>query len=77
MNDAPVDVGVVLNLQDPVTPLLGETLPIIGIVVFLDHAWNAKFSSSFGYSRTDIDNTDGQAPDAYQDRPVRARQPAL
>ena len=66
MNDAPADIGVVLNLQDPVRPLLGEALPITGIVVFLDHAWNDKFSSSVGYSRTDIDNTDGQAPNAYK-----------
>jgi DcaP outer membrane protein len=66
MNDAPADVGVVLNFQDPVRPLLGETLPITGIVAFLDHTWNTKFSSTVGYSLTDIDNTDGQAPDAYR-----------
>ena len=33
--------------------------------------------SAVGYSSQDNDNTDGQAPDAFQDRPVRARQRAL
>ena len=66
MNDAPVDVGIVQNLSNPVTPVLGEPLPIIGIVAFLDHTWSEKFSSTVGYSLTDIDNTDGQAPNAYK-----------
>ena len=66
MNDAPVDVGIVPNPSNPVTPILGEALPIIGIVAFLDHSWNAKFSSSVGYSLTDIDNSAGQAPNAYK-----------
>jgi hypothetical protein len=41
-------------------------LPIIGTVVFLDHTWNQRFTTTVGYSRTDIDNTDAQAPDAYR-----------
>jgi hypothetical protein len=66
MNDAPVDIGIVNNFSDPVTPILGEPIPITGLVAFLDHTWNEKFSSTVGYSRTDIDNTDGQAADAYK-----------
>jgi hypothetical protein len=66
MNDAPVDIGIVQNLSNPVTPILGEPLPLIGIVAFLDHSWSDKFSSSIGYSLTDIDNTDGQAPNAFK-----------
>ena len=66
MNDAPADVGVVPNFQDPAQPLLGKALPIVGIVAFLDHQWSEKFSSTVGYSRTDIDNTEGQAPNAYK-----------
>ena len=34
--------------------------------LFVDHSWNAKFSSAVGYSRQDIDNTDGQAHDAFK-----------
>ena len=66
MNDAPVDVGIVNDFQNAVTPIRGEPLPIMGTVVFLDHTWNPRFSTAIGYSRTDIDNTDGQAPDAYR-----------
>ncbi len=66
MNDAPVDVGVEDNFQNPVTPIVGKALPIIGIVAFVDHTWNSEFTSTFGYSMTDIDNTGSQAPNAYR-----------
>ena len=66
MNDAPVDIGIVNNFGNPRTPILGKPLPIIGIVAFLDHTWSEKFTSSIGYSLTDIDNTDAQAPVAYK-----------
>jgi hypothetical protein len=66
MNDSPVDIGIVNNFSDPVTPLLGEPVPIVAYAVFLDHTWNTKFSSAIGYSWQDNDNTDGQAPDAFK-----------
>ncbi len=65
MNDAPVDIGIVNNFSNPVTPILGKPLPIVGLVAFVDHTWSEKYSSTFGYSMTDIDNSEGQAPDAY------------
>jgi hypothetical protein len=66
MNDAPVDIGIQNNFSNPRSPIVGKPLPIVGIVAFLDHNWNARWSSAVGYSRTDIDNTDAQAPDAYK-----------
>jgi len=66
MQDSPVDVGIQNNLSNAVTPILGKPLPITGIVLFLDHTWNAKFSSAVGYSSQDIDNTDAQAPNAFK-----------
>jgi hypothetical protein len=66
MNDSPVDVSVVNNLSDPVTPLLGEPLPILGLVAFLDHSWSSEFSTTVGYSWQENDNTDAQAPDAFR-----------
>ena len=66
MNDAPVDVGVESNPGDPVTPFVGVGIPMTGIVAFLDHTWNDRFSSSVGYSRIDIDNVELQAPDAFK-----------
>jgi outer membrane DcaP-like protein len=66
MNDAPEDVGVVDNPGDPVTPFLGEALPLVGISAFVDHTWNDRFSSAIGYSGLYIDNTPGQSPDAFK-----------
>ena len=65
-NDAPVDVGIQNNFSNPRTPILGKALPILGIVAFLDLNWNAKWTSSVGYSLVNIDNSDGQADDAFK-----------
>jgi hypothetical protein len=65
-NDAPVDVGVESNLGNPVTPVKGEALRDLGLVVYLDHTWSDKWSSTAGYSRVDIKNSDLQAPSAYK-----------
>ena len=65
MNDSPIDVGIVNNFQNPSRPILGEPIPIVGIVAFLDHTWNKKFSTAVGYSFQDNDNTEAQAPDAF------------
>jgi hypothetical protein len=66
MNDSPVDIGIVNNLSNPVTPILGEPIPITGLVLFLDHTWSDRFTSTIGYSRQDNDNTEGQAPNAFE-----------
>jgi hypothetical protein len=61
-NDAPVDVAP----KSATGPLEGKALPVTGIVAFLDHTWNKKFTSSIGYSSVTIDNSDGQAADAFK-----------
>ena len=66
MNDAPVDIGIQNNFDNPTSPVEGVALPILGVVAFLDHTWNEKFTSSIGYSMIDIDNSDGQADDAFE-----------
>ena len=63
-NDAPVDVGV--KVTPPGQPIDAKALPVTGIVAFLDHTWNKKFTSSIGYSSVNIDNSDGQAADAFK-----------
>src|SRR5262245_28701549 len=65
MNDAPVDVGAKANLGNAISPVEGEALGCQGLVVFLDHTWSDKWTSSVGYSRIDIDNSDLQNPDAF------------
>jgi hypothetical protein len=66
MNDSPVDIGVVENRIDRTRPLIGEPVPIVAMVAFLDHTWNEKFSTTVGYSWQENDNTSGQAPDAFR-----------
>ena len=66
MNDAPADVGPVPNPSNTRTPLTGKPLPLLGIVAFYDHYWNEKLSSTIGYSRLDIDNSTGQADNAFR-----------
>jgi hypothetical protein len=66
MNDAPVDVGIVNQFSNPITPIIGKALPVWAGVAFYDHTWSDKFTSSIGYSILDIDNTDGQTRDAFK-----------
>ena len=60
-----------------VTPIIGEALPVLGIVAFMDFNWSDKWTSTVGYSRVDIDNSDGQRPSRLQGRAVRAGKPAV
>jgi hypothetical protein len=66
MNDSPVDIGIKNNLSDPVRPVVGEALPIVGLVAFLDHTWSPQYTTSIGYSMQDIDNSDAQAANAFK-----------
>lgn len=71
-NDAPTDVGIEILKQ--VNPLgngqtqsvRGVTLPILGLSAFLDHRWNAKFTSAMGWSMINVENSNGQSPDAFR-----------
>jgi len=65
MNDSPVDVGIESNPGNTVSPIKGVPLPITAWVAMVDHQINSKWSTTFGYSRQDIDNSDLQAPDAF------------
>ena len=66
MNDADVDIGIELTPNgNPRRPITGVALPMWSMVAFLDHNWNKKFSTAAGYSFMDVDNSNGQAPDAY------------
>jgi hypothetical protein len=65
MNDAPADIGVESDPNGP-AGIKGVAIPLLGVVAFLDVNWSEKASSSIGYSMVDIDNTDGQAPDAFR-----------
>jgi hypothetical protein len=66
MNDAPADVGIETNVGDPLAPIKGVPLPMVGVVAFLDHTWSERFSSSVGYSMIDIDNSELQSASAFK-----------
>ena len=66
MNDAPADVGIVLNPGSVTRPIEGKALGMLGWVAIVDFQWSKLFSTSLGYSRLDIDNTDGQADNAFK-----------
>ena len=66
MNDSPVDVGIALNPGGgPRRPIKGVALPITAMLAFLDHNWNKQFSTAVGYSFQNIDNSNGQAANAF------------
>jgi hypothetical protein len=66
-NDAPVDVGARRNVGNAVTPVTGKALPILGLVAYLDHNWDAKWSTAVGYSRVHVDNSDLQLGTAFRE----------
>lgn len=66
MNDAPADIGIQNNPGVPSKPVIGVALPVTGIVAFLDHNWNDKFSSSVGYSSVSIDNADASTASTFR-----------
>jgi hypothetical protein len=59
MNDGGVDLA-------PNSSLNAETVPSYGGMLYYDHYWNEKFSSSIGVSMHHQDNTGGQLPNAYR-----------
>lgn len=65
MNDAPVDVAL-KNTGNPSKPVEGVALPVTGLVAFMDVQWSDKVSTAFGYSSIDIENSNGQAANAFK-----------
>jgi len=65
MNDAPADVAIDKVNTSPTAPVSVKALPVTGVVAFLDHNWNERYSTSVGYSMVNIDNTDAQAPSEF------------
>jgi hypothetical protein len=65
MNDAPVDIAPKARLANLRTPIVGDALPVLGVVAFYDHYWNEKWSSSLGYSLVNISNAALQLPASF------------
>jgi hypothetical protein len=61
MNDGGTDLapgGTILNPH-------AEAVPMLGAAIYYDLWWNEHWSTSFGYSFNQVDNTSLQAADAY------------
>jgi hypothetical protein len=68
MNDGGTDLApnAYFNPSAPGSlALSAEAVPLTGVVAYYDHYWSQKFSSSIGYSMTEVDNTNFQTADAF------------
>ena len=66
MNDAPVDVGPRVDLDNADQPLDGEPLPVLGTRrLRRPQLERARCPAPSATRCIDIDNSDGQSPDAF------------
>lgn len=64
MNDGGMDAGPDRAVGD--TGVQVEAVELTGVSLYYDHWWNDQWSSSIGYSFTEVDNTTGQTPDTFK-----------
>jgi hypothetical protein len=65
MNDGGMDLAPQLDSPAPDLRVSAEVVPLTGVVAYYDHYWSDKWSSSIGYSYTEVDNTNFQDPGAF------------
>jgi hypothetical protein len=67
MNDGGMDIApnATYNAAAPTPTLSAEAVPLTGILAYYDHYWNSTYSSSIGYSQTEVTNTTFQAPTTF------------
>jgi hypothetical protein len=62
MNDGGTDLAPAGTSLADIHP---EAVPLLGVLLYYDHYWNSNWSSSIGYSFTQVDNTSLQDPFAF------------
>ena len=63
MNDGGVDIAPdSANVNDA----QAEAVPLLGISAYYDHYWSKQWSTSVGWSMTDLDSSDGQLPTEFE-----------
>lgn len=60
------DGGTDLAPEGSPGALSPKAVPLLGIIAYYDHYWSDLYSTSFGYSRTQVENTSFQAADAFK-----------
>ncbi|WP_348798319.1 DcaP family trimeric outer membrane transporter [Flavobacterium adhaerens] len=66
MNDAAADVGTKRQYENTLTPIDGETIPLIALSSYFDIVWNLKLTSAMGYSFMNNKTTNAQLNTAYK-----------
>ena len=67
MNDGGMDLAPRAVYDDEtLVDVVAETVPLMGVVAYYDHWWSNKWSSSIGYSFTEVDNTNFQDASAFK-----------
>ena len=62
MNDGGLDIA---PDSANIAQASAEAVPLLGISAYYDHYWNDKWSTSFGWSMTDLDSSDGQSDSEF------------
>ena len=65
MNDASIDIGIVENFTNPVSPIRGEAVPLLAVTAFLDLNWSDEWTSTVGFSYQDNDLPNGQSDSSF------------
>ena len=60
------DGGVDLAPEGQVGSLTAKAVPLLGLMAYYDLAWSDRWTSSFGYSSTQVDNTNAQAANSFK-----------
>jgi DcaP outer membrane protein len=65
LNDGGMDLAPETTGTGPTLTATGKAVPLTGIMAYYDHYWNETWSTSIGYSYTEVDNTNFQDPGAF------------
>jgi hypothetical protein len=66
MNDGSADIGISFQPDDATLPIRGTSIPLLGVVAFLDLNWSDTWTSTIGYSIQDNDLPDLSAPSSFE-----------
>ena len=67
MNDGGMDIAPTTTAEGPpaAEAIASEAVPLTGALAYYDHYWNSSWSSSIGYSLTQVANTSLQTTGAF------------
>jgi hypothetical protein len=67
MNDGGMDLAPTTMAEGPATAetVGSEAVPLTGVMVYYDHYWNSMWSTSLGYSFTQVANTNFQSDTTF------------